>query len=159
MSNHTRPRPSVKAIIIENSQLLVLKMQDEQGIYYKLPGGGQERFETMQEALIRECAEEINLQIEPGALLWLADHIFNQQHETKPAQGHQTEAFFRCYIKGNAQAQVGHIPDNNQIGIAWLPLNQLEQLRLYPFALRPLIGNIDEQSHPNQTATYIGKIS
>ncbi len=151
----SHPRPAVKAIIIENDCLLALEMRDDNGIYYKLPGGGQDAFETMPEALQRECAEETNLQVAVDKLLWIADHIFQRPHPVKSANSHQTEAFFRCYITGTAPSEHATIPDTDQIGIAWLPLDQLPQLRLYPLLLREKIGQL-----PNETGTaiYLGKI-
>jgi 8-oxo-dGTP diphosphatase len=159
MSNHNQPRPAVKAVILKNDQLLVLEMRDELGIYYKLPGGGQERFETMEEALVRECAEEISLNVKPDKLLWLADHIFNRPHKTKSDEGHQTEAFFRCYIIDNAAPQAGHVPDDDQIGIAWLPLDQLVQHRLYPLALRERLSQLKNEDDDKFMALYLGKIA
>lgn len=153
-----RPRPAVKAVILENDHLLALKMRDTEGIYYKLPGGGQDAFETMSEALMRECAEEVGLQVRVGSLLWLADHIIHLPHYQKSSQAHQTEAFFRCYIHGTATPQAGNVPDEGQIGIVWLPLAQLPQLRLYPIDLRPLLAQLNTAQTDN-LASYLGKIS
>lgn len=153
-----RPRPAVKAVILENDHLLALEMRDTEGIYYKLPGGGQDAFETMSEALVRECAEEVGLQVRVGSLLWLADHIIHLPQ--KNSQSHQTEAFFRCYIHGTATPQAGNIPDDGQIGIVWLPLAQLTQLRLYPLDLRPLLAQLNTaQAQADNLASYLGKIS
>lgn len=43
-------RLSVKAIIIREGRLLVLKCRDEDGVWYALPGGGQVAGETLDEA-------------------------------------------------------------------------------------------------------------
>lgn len=154
-----RPRPVVRAIILENDHLLVLEMCDTKGIYYKLPGGGQDVFETMPEALMRECAEEVGLQVRVGGLLWLADHIIHISDDQKSFL-HQTEAFFRCYIHGTAAPQAANIPDDGQIGIAWLPLAKLTQLRLYPLDLRPLLAQLNTaQTQADNLASYLGKIS
>ena len=45
-------RNSVKAIIIQDNKLLVTKLQDEDGMYYLLPGGGQEVGEKMHDTVI-----------------------------------------------------------------------------------------------------------
>ena len=54
---------SVKAIIIKDGKLLVESVDYGRGRYCKLPGGGQEFGETMQETIIRECMEELNLEV------------------------------------------------------------------------------------------------
>lgn len=158
MPHYTTPRPAVKAVIVENGCLLVLELRDAQGIYYKLPGGGQERFETMEQALVRECAEEVNLQVQPGKLLWLADHIIDRSHNSGIEQWHQTEAFFRCYITGTASPQPGHMPDTDQVGTAWLPLDEIEHLRLYPLTMRHLLGALNQDEHDKQ-GVYLGIVS
>jgi 8-oxo-dGTP diphosphatase len=112
----------------------------------------------MSEALMRECAEEVGLQVRVGSLLWLADHIIHLPHYQKSSQAHQTEAFFRCYIHGTATPQAGNVPDEGQIGIVWLPLAQLPQLRLYPIDLRPLLAQLNTAQTDN-LASYLGKIS
>ncbi|MCK5199463.1 MAG: NUDIX domain-containing protein [Spirochaetales bacterium] len=52
-------RNSVKAIIIEDGKLLVIRKSDSDGYYYILPGGGQEKDETFIETVKRECMEEL----------------------------------------------------------------------------------------------------
>ena len=52
-------RSTAKAIIINKDKVLLNKCFDKHnGEYYSLPGGGQQTFETLQEAVIRECFEE-----------------------------------------------------------------------------------------------------
>lgn len=52
-------RNSAKAIIIQDDELLALKMEDKDGYYFILPGGGQEHGENLHETLKRECKEEM----------------------------------------------------------------------------------------------------
>lgn len=47
-------RNSAKAIIIEDGKILFTKNKTENGLFYLLPGGGQEHDETLVEALKRE---------------------------------------------------------------------------------------------------------
>ena len=58
-------RHSVKAVIIKDHQLLVESCDYGRGRFCKLPGGGQEWGETMTQALIRECKEELNIEVIP----------------------------------------------------------------------------------------------
>ena len=68
-------RVSAKAIIIENGKILLIKHEDKYGEWYGLPGGGQENGETLVEALIRECQEEISATIEVKDVLYIRDYI------------------------------------------------------------------------------------
>ena len=58
-------RYSVKAIIIKGNKLLVESCDYGRGRFCKLPGGGHQWGETMTEALIRECKEELSLDVKP----------------------------------------------------------------------------------------------
>ena len=55
------PRISVKALIIEAGRILLPMHRDDDGIYFILPGGGQEWGETAVAALERECREELGV--------------------------------------------------------------------------------------------------
>ena len=54
-------RYSIKAVIIRDGKLLVESCDYGRGRFCKLPGGGHQWGETMEQALIRECREELNL--------------------------------------------------------------------------------------------------
>lgn len=47
-------RVSAKAMIIQNGRLLVTKNVDDRGLFYVLPGGGQQPGEPLPLALKRE---------------------------------------------------------------------------------------------------------
>ena len=52
-------RSTVKAILCKENQILLNRCQMENGeIYYDLPGGGQNPYESLEEALHREILEE-----------------------------------------------------------------------------------------------------
>ena len=62
-------RNSAKAIIVKDSKVLLTKNEDNEGVFYLFPGGGQEHGETLPETVKRECLEEIGQQVEVGELL------------------------------------------------------------------------------------------
>lgn len=135
-------RSSVKAIIIKDNHLLTMKAKDDNGYYYLLPGGGQNHGETMIDALKRECLEEVGCNVAVGRVLMMREYI-GKHHEFAAHDGdaHQVEVMFECSIINNEVPQLGHTPDNNQIGIAWLDINAVEDYRLYPLQLRSIIVN------------------
>src|ERR1700676_4681336 len=45
---------------------------------WSLPGGKLEEGETLAEALVREMKEETGLDVEPGRLLYVCDHLAAQ---------------------------------------------------------------------------------
>ena len=63
-------RSTAKAIIVQNGKILLNKCVDEKnGDYYTLPGGGQNTFESLSETLVRECLEETGYSVSPIKLI------------------------------------------------------------------------------------------
>lgn len=132
----------MKAIIIREGRLLVTANRDEEGLFYLLPGGGQRWGETMTQTLLRECWEELGVEVEVEELLFVREYI-GAHHEFAHTDGgvHQLEFMFLCRLIQGAEPQGPLLPDHWQVGIAWLPIEKLERYRLYPRALiRPLKG-------------------
>lgn len=54
----------VRAIILKNNQLLTIKRVKTNITYFVFPGGGVEPGEELEEAMERECKEELGVNIE-----------------------------------------------------------------------------------------------
>jgi 8-oxo-dGTP pyrophosphatase MutT (NUDIX family) len=149
-------RSAPKAIIVENGRLLALKMRDAEGLWYILPGGGQHVGETLDEALKRECREELGVDVEVGQLRFVRDYIGkNHEFADEDSDAHQVECMFECRIIDAAGLGNGTDPDPGQVGVEWLPAETLEEYRLYPKALRPLIKHMDTEPLP----IYMGDVN
>lgn len=61
-------RNSAKAVIVKDGKLLTIKLHENGGTYYILPGGGQKHGENLHQALTRECREELGAEVEIGEL-------------------------------------------------------------------------------------------
>jgi 8-oxo-dGTP diphosphatase len=147
-------RVSAKAVIIRDDHLLVTAHRDESGEYYLLPGGGQERFESLHDALRRECLEEIAARVEVGELLFVRDYIArNHEFAADDPQTQQVEIMFACRVPDDYIPRSGAIPDPRQHGVVWLPLTALPSVRLYPAALKPVLARSD------RTPAYLGDVN
>ena len=148
------PRVSAKAVIVRDDQLLVIVKRDTGGEYYALPGGGQDDFETLPEAVRRECLEEIGVDVEVGELLCVRDYIArNHEFAAHQPEVHQVELLFSCRVAADCTPRVGEVPDDGQEGVAWLPLAALAAARLYPAALRLALAA------PGRSGGYLGDVN
>ncbi|MGM0469492.1 MAG: NUDIX domain-containing protein [Promethearchaeati archaeon] len=148
-------RNSVKAIIIENNKILFTKNKDESGIFYLLPGGGQEPGENMKDALRREVYEETGAEIYIDDIKYVREYIgVNHEFSEYDEDVHQIEYMFICQLKNISDNQVSE-PDSMQIGIEWMKMDNIETCRIYPKILKSLLmkdGLIEEK-------VYLGDIN
>lgn len=149
-------RVSAKAIIVEDNKLLAAKKEDENGFFYTIPGGGQNHGETLEEALKRECLEEISVVVKMKRLLFIRDYIgMNHEFPDHAARKvHQLEIMFEAEIISGAP-QNGSEPDNGQLSVEWLPLDEQERYRLYP---KVLIGQL-KSFNDIKEGVYLGDVN
>lgn len=68
-------RVEVRAVIFVDGKLVVTDETRHGLPHAALPGGGVERWETLQDALVREVEEETGLVVEPGRLVYVAEVV------------------------------------------------------------------------------------
>lgn len=87
------PRVAVRAIIVEDGQILMVNAwPDDKSPLMCAPGGGVEVGSSLPDNLAREVFEETGLVVRVGAPC-----LINEFHD--PASGyHQVDLFFRCTV-------------------------------------------------------------
>jgi 8-oxo-dGTP pyrophosphatase MutT (NUDIX family) len=91
---------------------------------------------------VRECFEETGLHIFVGELLLVRDYIASHHEFAEDDVGtHQVEFMFRCQVS-QGEARVGKLPDKWQTGVEWVPVTELDDIRLYPSAIIEPLKNI-----------------
>ena len=147
-------RNSVKAIIIQDGKMLVLRKKNGDSAYTVLPGGGQEFHETLHKALKREVFEEIGAKIVVGKLLHIREY-FSEKHgfAYEDREIHQVEFFFKCKLVKEYHPKNGYFPDPHQKEVVWVKLDQLDQENFYPNELRKILQNLKKDHSP----VYLGE--
>ena len=137
-------RSTVKAIIINDNKVLLNRCFDENnGYYYSLPGGGRNQYETLHDAIIRECLEETGYNIVPLRFSGLYEEICDDPkiREIYPEYAHKMYHIFVCKLKDNILIKPTEI-DDMQIDSEWINIDKLSKIRLMPEFLNNNIVNM-----------------
>jgi 8-oxo-dGTP pyrophosphatase MutT (NUDIX family) len=129
-------RNSAKALIIKDDKMLAIKLQENDEVWYIMPGGGQDSEELLPEAACREVAEEMGISVAPKELVFVVEGMHGERF-------HRVDLVFLCeYIADIPSADLHG--DTNQIGYDWLDIKTLNTQPLYPSKLRRQIMNLYE---------------
>lgn len=81
--------------------------------------------------------EEIGQEVIVGELVYVREYIGkNHEFSAWDSGFHQVEFYFMCSLASNAPLfGDGTNPDQDQVGVEWIELQQLDEIRLYPRAL------------------------
>lgn len=143
-------RSTSKAIIIHQGKVLLNRCYDiHNGEYYSLPGGGQNTYETMTEAVVRECLEETGYTVTPIRLAAVCEEICEDEEirRTYPDYAHKMLHIFLCGL-AHEGVQEPTEKDIKQVGIEWIELDRLQDIRLLPNALGMNITQVMDGTAP-----------
>lgn len=130
-------RSSAKALIVANNKVLLIKNNSRQiGDFYCLPGGGQHKYETLIEAVIRECKEETGYDVNPLKLIGLCEEICLDEEIRKKYSdyAHKIYHIFLCELR-NDKAESPTEKDVGQVCNEWIDIDTLNNIRLLPKCL------------------------
>ncbi|WP_152392736.1 NUDIX domain-containing protein [Paenibacillus guangzhouensis] len=122
-------RNTVRALIIQDDKLLLIKKKRPNiGLYYVLPGGAQESNETLEQALIRECIEELGIEISSSNLICVREYISrNHEYSFILKEVHTIDFIYECNIQFLNNELRSLKADIGQVGIEWLPINEIKK--------------------------------
>ena len=149
-----RIRNAPRALIVQDGRILLLRKQGgERGERFALPGGAQDPGETLQDALNRECLEEIGTRVQIHDLVGVADY-FKPRDTRPPSTRHVVEFLFECSLPEGYTPHNGHRPDKYQVEVIWAELAGIGAMTLQPGSLAGVIGGIQAGGH----GVYLGPI-
>ena len=130
-------RSTAKALIINDGKILLNKCHDNNnGDYYSLPGGGQNKYERICDAVIRECKEETGYDVIPLKFVALCEEIcMDEYFRVKyPDYAHKMYHIYLCELSGR-KATAPSEKDSMQVDIEWIDIENLGKIRLLPNVL------------------------
>lgn len=147
-------RSAVKAILMDGDRVLLNKCRDDpNGDYYSLPGGGQEKYETLSEALVRECLEETGYTVKPLRFAALMEEICDDPYirTTYPEYAHKMLHIFVCNL-ASREVKKPTEPDTSQIACEWVDLCRIPAVNLLPKAVKDHFSDLVS----GQNALFLG---
>lgn len=119
-------RKAARAVLLDDKGRIALMNVGADG-YYKLPGGGLERGETLEEALQREVLEEV------GARLVIQDEIGVVLEYRDRFEQLQVSYCYLCRVLGDlAPPNFTEIELNHRFGLIWVkPAQALDRVAAY----------------------------
>ena len=143
-------RSAAKAMIIKDDKILLNKCHDKNnGDYYSLPGGGQNKYETLYEALVRECLEETGYTITPIKFVSLCEEICMEENfrQKYPDYAHKMYHIFICEVTDKDMKKPTE-KDSMQIDTEWIDISSLKQIKIFPKVLGENIYEVIKNTAP-----------
>lgn len=133
-----RLRLRVCGLLVEGNTVLLVKLRspviDE--MVWTPPGGEVEYGESLEDSLKREFREEVQIEIQPHALLHVNELIKDPFHAV--------ELYFEVSRKGNKEPEIGFDPEleeGDQLikDIEWVPMGEVANRNIVPPSLLPML--------------------
>lgn len=148
-------RCSSKALLVRGDEILLNCCADSDGApYFDLPGGGQEQFESMEEALLREIMEETGYSAQIERFAALSEEIYDDPalREAYPDYCHRILHIF--VARALEQVAPPSDLDFQMRDRQWFSIEVAESLPLLPMQLRGRLKEVLAAAHP----VYLGTV-
>lgn len=148
-------RCAAKAIIVhEGKVLLDYSGSGDMGAFYSLPGGGQNQYETIREAIIRECLEETGYTVVPEAFVALFEEIStNEAYRVEyPDYTHKVMHIYRCHLADVPRQEPTEM-DMGQDDCVWVPVEELSSIRILPKGVGAHMAQLLQTENPVDLGT------
>ena len=147
------PRPTVKLLLLDEQDLLLLihsrDPRSGRECWYPV-GGGLEPGETVQQAAVREAAEETGLeQLPVGAPVWTRDHTYN--YDGRKVEVHEQWLLHRVEHFRPAPAGLTDYESRTIVGFKWWSVEDLAKTAetVFPPRLGQRLSTLLENGVPS----------
>ena len=117
-----RCRPAL--ILVERNHILLMKYQYGKEFVYNLPGGNPDPGESLAEAIVRECQEELNIEVEVGNLLMVGDIL--------PSENREPSVHILFEGKIISGIPVLQPEQTTALELVWVSISEITKINMYP---------------------------
>ena len=139
-------RLGVRAAIVRDDAILLVAFDDENGFHYNLPGGGVEPGERLYDAARRESREEAAAEVEVKELLLIYECFPPDYGFALDEQVHNVDFVFRCALCEGSEPRLPDNPDENEVAVHWIPLDEFPNAPLVPQIQDQVIAALQRNS-------------
>jgi 8-oxo-dGTP pyrophosphatase MutT (NUDIX family) len=132
-------------ILIEDNKLALIERHRGNRHYFSFPGGGVDRGETFEEAVIREIEEELGLQVK--IIRKIAQVTFNG----KLQHYFLVEKIGGEFGSGSGEEYGAYNPVYGTYLPLWMPIIELQSHNVLPRQLASLVSRSFHESWPAET--------
>ncbi|MBL8026130.1 MAG: NUDIX hydrolase [Fibrobacteres bacterium] len=128
----TTLRERAAALVIEGETILLVRHCKKGQSYYLLPGGGIEKYETAEDAIVRELREETGLTAAPEECVFISETI-------SPDGNRKIRQYVHlCTVSGS----IGKSIDPMVAEALFMPLSEFEKVKFYPNIRQHILDGI-----------------
>jgi ADP-ribose pyrophosphatase YjhB (NUDIX family) len=136
----SRVKIRIGTLVFCGDDIALIRRDRPTGSHYTPPGGNVETGEDLHQALRRELAEELHLNLAdatPPELCWIQDQMVSRPGPTPPPR--KLHLIFRCHITSGIRAELATVeydeqPDgDHEPGIIeWINYHKTAEIPLFP---------------------------
>ena len=143
-------RSACKAIVFHNGKVLLNAHRFPDGrIVYDFPGGGQHPYESLEEGVKREVAEETGYEVRIERFCGLTEEIHRDEDARRkmPDYTHRVLHIFLVTLTSENPHAITEL-DQNQTGSEWVDLDDVAALPVRPDGIAGHIKEMVQSDHP-----------
>ncbi|NSW51273.1 MAG: NUDIX domain-containing protein [Anaerolineae bacterium] len=135
---------NVRGVILQRSKVLLIKINDENGMHFTYPGATVRPGESLHDALKRGVSLQTSADVNVGRLLIVWEYIPDRENYRYGDRQRITLTFL-CSLQPGSEPQMPRIADPNQIDVVWLPIDALDDIPVLPVVGKELAKALETQ--------------